>query len=60
MFDEELDPRTKKPALKDLSVMSVEELRDYKEKLLAEVQRVEGTIIAKSDYFGEADKFFKS
>jgi uncharacterized small protein (DUF1192 family) len=60
MFDDDIDPRTKKPVQKDLSTMSVEELKAYKDDLLAEAERVEASIQSKSDYFGEADKFFKS
>lgn len=60
MFDDELDPKTKKPKPKDLSALSVEELKDYKTDLVLEVERVEQAIKSKSDYFGEADKFFKT
>lgn len=60
MFDEELDPKTKKPQLKDLSAMSVEELKVYKDDLLAEAERVEAAIQSKSSYFSEADKFFNN
>ena len=58
MFDDDVDPKTKKPKVKDLSAMSVEELKAYKADLLAEAQRVEGVIQTKSNYFGEANKFF--
>jgi uncharacterized small protein (DUF1192 family) len=59
MFDDDIDPRTKKLVLKDLSTMSVEELQKYKDQLLSEAERVETVIKSKSDYFSEADKFFK-
>ena len=59
MFDEEIDPKTKKSKLRDLSDMSVEELRIYKDDLLIEAERVEASIQMKSAYLGEADKFFK-
>ena len=59
MFDEELDPKTKKPKAKDLGEMSVEELESYKENLKLEIVRVDGEIVKKGDYFGEAEAFFK-
>ncbi len=60
MFDDDQDLRGKKPkAFKDLSNMSVEELKLYKDDLNAEIARVDAEIAKKSDYFSQADKFFK-
>jgi uncharacterized small protein (DUF1192 family) len=59
MLDEELDLKTKKPKIKDLSDMSVEELEKYKAELEAEVVRVQDAIQSKSSYLSDADKFFK-
>jgi uncharacterized small protein (DUF1192 family) len=56
--DEDL-PRHKKPAPRDLSRMSVEELRDYVTELQAEITRVEAAIAAKRSVRDQADALFK-
>lgn len=59
MFDEDFDPKTKKPVVKPLDNMSVEELRDYLERLHQEITRVETEIAKKENYKSAADAFFK-
>lgn len=60
MFDDDLDPQTKKPKLKDLSIMSLEELRDYVQDLKDEITRVEAEIEKKAAYSQQVENFFKS
>ena len=60
MFDDDLDPQTKKPKPKDLSTMSVEELKDYVQDLQGEIARVEAEIDKKASYSQQAESFFKS
>lgn len=59
MFDEDFDPKTKKPAVKPLDNMSVEELQDYLERLHQEIERVQAEIAKKENYKSAADAFFK-
>lgn len=59
MFDEELEPRTKKPVKKDLTVMSVEELQQYIEDMKEEISRVETEISKKRAHKEAASSFFK-
>ena len=58
--DDDLDPRTKKPKLRNLDALSVEELHDYIEELKAEIVRVEGEIIKKQKHMNAASSLFKS
>lgn len=60
MFDEELDPRTKKPTLKKLDNMSVEELEAYIGAMKAEILRVEEEIKRKKAHMAAASSLFKS
>ena len=60
MFDDDLDPQTKKTKPKDLSVMSLEELQDYVQDLKNEIVRVEAEIDKKAAYSQQAESFFKS
>lgn len=59
MFDEELDPKTKKPKLRDLSTLSVDELENYIAAMRAEIVRVESEIARKKAHLGAADQLFK-
>jgi uncharacterized small protein (DUF1192 family) len=59
MLEDDLDPRTKKPALKNLERMSVDELLAYKEALKAEIERVDADIQKKKAYAEAASSFFK-
>ena len=60
MFDDDLDPRTKKPKLRNLDALSVEELRDYIDELEAEIVRVEAEIGKKQKHMNAASSLFKS
>lgn len=60
MFDEELDPKTKKPKPRNLSQMSISELKDYIEDLKAEIARVETDIEKKKASQAAANSIFKS
>jgi uncharacterized small protein (DUF1192 family) len=60
MFDDDLDPRTKKPVLKKLDKFSLDELNDYIELMKAEIARVEEEIGRKKAASAAASSFFKS
>lgn len=60
MFDDDLDPRTKKPTLKKLDNMSVEELDAYIGAMKAEILRVEEEIKRKKAHMAAASSLFKS
>ena len=60
MFDEELDPRTKRPKLRNLDNMSVDELEEYIRQLKEEIARVEENVNKKKAYKDAASSFFKS
>ncbi len=59
MDPEELEPRKKKPALKDLGVMSIEALGEYIEEREAEIARARQAITAKEAARAGAETFFK-
>ena len=58
-FDE-LEPRKPKPQLRNLDVLSIEELNDYIAEMKTEIQRVEEKITAKKAHLNAAAGFFKS
>lgn len=60
MFDDELDPRTKRPKLRPLDNMSVDELEEYIAQLKEEIARVEEHVKKKKAYKDAASSFFKS
>lgn len=60
MFDDDLEPRTKKPKLRNLDNMSVEELKEYIEAMKAEIVRVEAEISKKQKHMDAAASLFKS
>ena len=60
MFDEELDPRTKKPKPRDLERMSIDELEEYTEDLKAEIERVADAIAKKKAHQNAASSIFKN
>lgn len=60
MFDDDLEPKTKKPKLRNLDNMSVEELKDYIEDMKAEIVRVEAEITKKQKHMNAAATLFKS
>ncbi len=60
MFDDELDPKTKKPKLFNLEPLSVDELQARIENLKAEIERAEAEISKKKAYAQAASSFFKT
>jgi uncharacterized small protein (DUF1192 family) len=59
MFDEDLEPRNKKPQPKDLSRLGVAELEEYIATLRAEISRAEGEIAARKKQRSGAESIFK-
>jgi uncharacterized small protein (DUF1192 family) len=59
MFDDDLEPRTRKPKPKDLSVLGVAELEDYIAALKAEIIRAESEIAARQKQKSGAESLFK-
>ena len=60
MDPEELEPRKQKPQLRNLVVLSIEELNDYIEEMRTEIRRVEEKIAAKKAHLSAAAGLFKS
>ncbi len=60
MDTDDLDPIKKKPVKKDLTRMSVGDLKEYIDDLKAEITRAEGEIVRKEKARAGADSFFKS
>jgi uncharacterized small protein (DUF1192 family) len=60
MDADDLEPKKKKPAPKNLEVMSIEALNEYIGDLEAEIARVRDAIAGKRKAKSGADKFFKS
>jgi len=60
MFDEDIDPTTKKRKPKDLESLSVAELEKYIFDLNAEIDRVEKDILQKKAHQDVASSLFKS
>jgi uncharacterized small protein (DUF1192 family) len=59
MFDDDLEPRSRKPKPKDLSVLSAAELEAYIEALEAEIQRARNEISARQKQKSGAEAIFK-
>jgi uncharacterized small protein (DUF1192 family) len=60
-FDlDDLDPRQKKPTLKNLDAMNIDDLREYVAALKAELVRVEDKIKSKQSHAAAAASFFKT
>lgn len=57
---EDLEPRKKQPKLKDLSVMGLDELAEYRESLEAEIARIDAEVAGKKNHRSEIDSLFKS
>jgi len=57
---DDLEPQKKKPAPRNLEVMSIAALNDYIGELEAEIKRVRDAIAGKQKAKSGADKFFKS
>jgi uncharacterized small protein (DUF1192 family) len=60
MDPEELEPRKQKPQLRNLDVLSIEELHTYIEEMQVEIRRVEEKIAAKKAHINAAAGLFKS
>lgn len=60
MFDDDLDPRTKKPARRNLEPMSIDELDQYIATMHEEIERVRAEIARKKAHQAAASSFFKS
>jgi len=57
--DEDLEPRRKKPQLRDLAPLAIAELEEYIGELEAEIVRVKDAIAAKRKQRGGAEGLFK-
>lgn len=60
MDTDDLDPIKKKPVKKDLSRMSVGDLKDYIDELKTEIARAETEMVKKEKARAGAASFFKS
>ncbi|MCE9507102.1 MAG: DUF1192 domain-containing protein [Alphaproteobacteria bacterium] len=60
IFDDDTDPKTKKPKLRALDNMSVPELKEYVRQLKDEIVRAEADIQKKEKHKAAADALFKS
>lgn len=60
MDTDDLEPRKPKPQLRNLDILSVEELNDYIEEMRTEIRRVEEKIAAKKAHLSAAAGLFKS
>lgn len=60
IFDDETDPKTKRPKLRPLDKMSVEELKTYIEDLKSEIARVEAEVQSKQKHKDAVSALFKS
>jgi len=56
---DDLEPRTKKPQLVDLSQMSIEDLTNRIAEYEAEIERMKSAILDKEKQRSSADAFFK-
>ena len=59
MDTDELEPRKKKPAPKDLTVLGIADLEEYIEELTAEAERARAMIVSKKAALNGAAAFFK-
>jgi uncharacterized small protein (DUF1192 family) len=57
---EDLEPRRKAPALRELDTLSIGELKDYIAELESEIARVKAKIAAKQAHLSGAGSLFKS
>jgi uncharacterized small protein (DUF1192 family) len=60
MFDEDFDPKAKKPKLKNLEPLSLDELEDYITALKTEIERAQTEIGRKKAHAAAASSFFKT
>ena len=59
MDTDDLEPRTKKPQPKDLSILGVSQLQEYISELKAEVARAEQEIAKREKHKSGAEALFK-
>lgn len=59
-IDDDFDPKTKQPKLKDLDPMSVSELEEYITSMKLEIIRVETDIAKKKAHQDAVSSLFKS
>ena len=59
VYLDDLDPRQKKPQLKNLDAMNIDDLKEYIAALKAEIVRVEDKLKAKQSHASAAASFFK-
>jgi uncharacterized small protein (DUF1192 family) len=59
MDTDDLEPIKKKPALKNLEILSIDALRDYIDELKGEIRRTEDMIASKETARAGAEAFFK-
>jgi uncharacterized small protein (DUF1192 family) len=57
---EDLEPRKKAPAPRELDSLSIEELKEYIGQLEAEIDRVKGKIAAKEAHLAGAAGLFRN
>ena len=57
---EELEPQTKRPALRDVELMSIDALNEYIVELNEEIDRVRQAITVKEAAKGAAESVFRS
>ena len=60
MFDDELDPITKTPRVKNLEPMSISELEAYIQLMTTEIKRVQEDIEKKKAHQDAVSSLFKS
>lgn len=59
LFEDDLEQGKKKPQLRPLDKMSIDELKSWIESLKADIQRAEEEISRKEAHRAAADSFFK-
>ena len=59
-MEDELEPQTKRPVLRDLELMSIDALHEYIVELNAEIDRARQAITVKEAAKGAAESVFRS
>jgi uncharacterized small protein (DUF1192 family) len=60
MDTDDLEPQKKKPVLRNLDPLSIEELQSYIMEMKEEISRVEAKIVAKKTHLSAAAGLFKT
>jgi uncharacterized small protein (DUF1192 family) len=60
MDTDDLEPQKKKPVLRNLDPLSIEELQTYIMEMKEEIVRVEGKIVAKQAHLSAAAGLFRT